>query len=125
MATLLELATIEKNSTDLASVDPDVVAAVELRSRVRVACLKKASAILLVPLPTDPDLRGPALEQLAWAQRVVANPEAYSNAVFRVALGGASPAATVAQILGTSDANIEATIIPILALITKGLHPAG
>ena len=76
MATLLELHTIEANSqADPSTATGDVLAAVQLRQKVRTAVIKRASIVLGTALPTG-DTRGVALELLAWAQRAVNSPDA-------------------------------------------------
>jgi hypothetical protein len=120
MATLLELYTIETSAT----ADPTDPAARDLRAKVRSAVLKRAGTILAQPLPAG-EGRAEALEQLSWAQRAVASPEAPTAAVFRLVLSRAAPGATTAQILAATDQVIEDAITPVLAMLAKGLHPGG
>ena len=125
MATLLELNTIEVNSGidpgDPA--DPAIVAARDLRGKIRSAVLKRAGTILATPLPSDEVARGPALELLAWAQQAVMAPEGATVAVFRLALARAPGAASPAAILAATDQAIQDDITPVLALLAKGMHP--
>lgn len=123
MATLLELHTIEANSlVDQQGATGDVLAAIQLRQRVRTAVLKQSHTALNTPLPTDDAQRGDALERLAWAQDAAANPDGMALPVFRLMLA-ANASATTTQILNASDAQIEAVIVPTLGLLAKGLHP--
>ena len=134
MATLLELNTLEMNSIKDPGGDPtaeppvppdaEIVAARELRAKVRSAVLKRAGLVLETELPADPDLRSPALEQVAWAQSTMASPDPMTGTAFRLVLVGAATA-TPTQILGASDAAIEAALTPVLGLLVKGMFPAG
>jgi hypothetical protein len=131
MATLLELNTIEVNSTadpggdpsaePPVPPDPDIVAARALRAKVRTAVIKRAGVIMQTALPTD-GTRGPALELLAWAQRTVNSPEGSTATVFRLTLVNVA-ASTVGNILAASDQAIENSIAPMLPLLAKGMHP--
>jgi len=125
MATLLELNTIEMNSTADPGEPPDaaIVAARELRAKVRSAILKRAGVLMATAIPTPEATRGPALEALAWAQRALENPEGPTASVFRLALARSPGAATPAAILAANDQAVEDGITPILALLAKGLHP--
>ena len=119
MATLLELYTIEANSQgDPASVDPDVLAAIDLRRKIRSAVLQHATDVLQTPLPTD-DTRNDALELLAWAQRAIAAPDTEAARVLRFILA-VNAAATPAQILAATDATILSAIEPVLPMLAKG-----
>ena len=134
MATLLELNTIEMNSTrhhggdptaePPVLPDPTIVAANELRAKVRSAVLKRAGVVLETELPVDDALRGPALEQVAWAQSTMANPDSMTGTAFRLVLVGAATA-TPTQILGATDNAIETALTPVLGLLVKGMFPAG
>ena len=122
MATLLELHTIEANSqADPSTATGDVLAAVQLRQKVRTAVIKRASIVLGTALPTG-DTRGVALELLAWAQRAVNSPDAAAGTVLRLTLASVATA-SVANILGATDQAIEDSIVPILPLLAKGMHP--
>ena len=123
MATLLELNTIEVNSTAEPGdpANPDIVAARELRAKIRSAVIKRAGALLGRSLPTED--RGEALEALAWAQQTLQNPSAAASVVLRLALARAPGAATPSAILSAADQTIEDVITPILPLLAKGLHP--
>lgn len=119
MATLLELSQIEVGATS----DPGDPAAKNLRAKVKYAILRKAGTILAAPLPADETARGPALEQLAWAQYAVTNADEMTNAVFRLTLARSPTAATTTQILAATDQAIEDGISPVLAMLAKGRHP--
>lgn len=121
MATLLELNTIEINSTaDPATATGDVLLAVQLRKKVRTAVIKRSNVILGTALPTDAT-RGDALELLAWAQRAVNNPDSAAGTVLRLTLASVATA-TVAGILAATDQAIEDSIGPVLPLLAKGMH---
>lgn len=120
MATLLELSTLEAQST-MDPGDPEdaaIVAARGMRAKVRVAVLRRASVILSTALPTDAS-RSDALELLGWAQRAVENPEPATATVFRLALVKAPAGATISGILAATDQTIEDGITPLLALLAK------
>ena len=121
MATLLELFTIEVNSQKDSAVetDPDVLAAIDLRRKVRSAVLQHAKDTLQTALPND-DTRNDALELLAWAQRMVTSPDSNSSIMLRLLLA-ANAVNTPSQILGASDGTIESALTPILPLLAKGL----
>lgn len=132
MATLLELATIETNSTaepdgDPTAVppvadDPAILAARDLRSRIRMATVDHALRILTTPLPTG-DARGQAVQEIAWAQAVVLSPDQAAGVMLRLALVQAPTTATVAQILAPSDTAILNNIAPLIPLLATGLQP--
>ena len=120
MATLLELFTIEVNSQKDSAVetDPDVLAAIDLRRKVRSAVLQHAKDTLQTALPND-DTRNDALELLAWAQRAVGGPDGEAIRVLRFLLA-VNAAATPAAILAATDATILAAIEPVLPFLAKG-----
>ena len=122
MATLLELYTIEANSelgrADPAPTDPDVLAAIDLRRKVRSAVVQHAKDVLQASLPTD-DTRNDALELLAWAQRAVGSPDGEAGRVLRFILA-VNAAATPAQILAATDVTILSVIEPVLPMLAKG-----
>jgi hypothetical protein len=122
MASLLELATIQVNS--LADPgeppDPDIVAARDLRGRVRMLLVRKAYAFI----EATPNPEGqPQLEQLAFAQQAFRNPDSHTPAMFNLVLANAPTASTPAQILGATDTQLDAVLsLARLALLAKGLR---
>lgn len=72
-----------------------------LRNRVAVACIVKADAIR--------QLASPTAQQIAWASALLQDPYPLSLRVFWAVLA-ANNAATVAQITGATDAQLQTAV---------------
>jgi hypothetical protein len=90
MATLLELADFS------ASADYQTLA-----RKIRAAIAKKAVAI--------GNLAAPSALQIAWAKEALASPAAVSDVIITYVVA-ANASATIAQIVGASDAAIETAV---------------
>ena len=90
MATLLELNTLVSS--------PD---SSELRRKIIAAITIKANAVV--------DSVGPSAAALAWAKDALANPRNYEQIALHTALA-ANSGATVAQIVGASDVDLQAVV---------------
>lgn len=121
MATLLELATIEEESTLPSTgspVDPGTPQA--LRARIKTLLYRKAFAYMeATPSPQDSD----EIAQLAFAQQVLRNPESQLGAVFRLLLAEADVNDTVEEILAATDTQLDTVMTQArLATLAKGLR---
>lgn len=83
-----------------------------LRNRIEVAVMVAAEAIITAS-PADTD------ERIAWAQRVLANPQPWSERVLWLALASNKDAA-VAQITGATDASLQTIVDATVTALAKG-----
>lgn len=123
MATLLELAQIEANSVAVPGEPPDpaVVAARELRLRVRFLLCERA----LTYLQTTPALENQDhYAYLDFTRQVLRDPDAVVGYVFRLLLADAPSVATPAQILASTDAALNTALTPtVLARLARAMGP--
>jgi hypothetical protein len=122
MATLLELDTIETNAMlEPSPGEPsEVTQARNLRRKIRMAALRAAEEIM--DDDTDPSGNTAVLEQIAWARQTMSNPDSVALSLMRLALTDAPTSATVAQILGVSDAAVQTVVNKLLPRLAKGLQ---
>ena len=129
MATLIELNIIESDSKK----DPpiptpvppdDITKSVNLLKKIRTAGLKEAEAILDDPtsLPATDPARTEVLEKIAWARQTVQFPDGSADALLRLSLADAPPAATVETILDVTDTQIQNTAHKMVPRLAKGLQ---
>lgn len=90
MATLLELNTLVSSSDSS-----------DLRKKIIAAITIKANAVV--------DSASPTAAALAWAKAALADPRAYEQLALHTALASNS-GATVAQIVGASDASLQTIV---------------
>lgn len=142
MATLLELYQIEVDSkkdpmmdgSPAGEIDTNIEEAVQLRDKIRMALVVHARSLLAggkLDLGGSPSEKWPVDEDgtntnvntaIAWAQRVVASPEAMTDVAMRLALAGGE-GFTRAQILDAGDGAIKSAIEPLIPALAKGMHP--
>ena len=72
-----------------------------LRKRIAIACAKKAKAL--------GDLASPTAAQIAWAVTALEDPDGVSGQIVHYVLA-ANAGATLAQINGASDEQVEAAV---------------
>lgn len=119
MATLEELANIERDAND----DPDTEPAAALLAKVRIAGYQAAQKFLtdqqVNGYPDDPEETNNAI---GWAQAMLADPGTQSLIVFRAALAGAGGLSPPA-ILNLADLAIVNAVNSVIPRVARGAHP--
>lgn len=139
MALLTELDKIERDSTSTpgSPADPEVLAAIALRAKVRTILYLHAKTLLGGGTLTiegraaypDPESGQERNEAIGWAQRVMSNVDGVLPAAFRIALAnGADASAALILALGSStdpavDTSLKEAFAPLIPLLAKGMHP--
>jgi hypothetical protein len=97
--------------------------AARLRERLKVILCRKAFDFIEQLPPIENQTNQAQLEQLAFAQQILRENSLHHRAAFMMILGELPDATTPAQILGATDAQLEAKLTPArLQALARGLR---